>query len=472
MSTSNVPAIQWPTTGLVIPQELDILAGVFNDFNDAFGGNLRNDLSNPVGQLTQSETAVIGNKNNEIANIVAGIDPRTSTGRMQDGIGQLYFITRIASAPTVVTASCVGASGTVIPAGATAQDQANNIYVCTSGGTIPIGGTIDLVFHASVNGPTSCPIGFLNKIYQAIPGWDTITNASAGTVGRLVETAQEFELRRSQSVAINAQGSLSSILGNVLNVTGVTDAYTSQNTTGIDTGAVGTGSIAGTVLTITALTSGTYEVGQMVRGTGVEQGTTITALGTGTGGTGTYGVNISQTFGSTTISAAVGGVPLLAHSIYIAAYGGASADIAAAIWERMSPGADFNGNTTVTVIDDGQGLYTYPYPTYDIKFQIPTATAVSFNVSMQANAAVPANGIALIQQAIIDAFNGLDGQGKARIGSTIFASRYYSSIVNLGSWAQIYDVWVGVGTANKNYIIMGIDQIPTLSSTNIAVTFT
>jgi len=63
-----------------------------------------------------------------------------------------------------------------------------------------------------------------------------------------------------------------------------------------------TGSISGTTLTVTAVSAGTVQVGQVIAGTGVTAGTTITALGTGTGSTGTYTVSVSQTVASTTIS--------------------------------------------------------------------------------------------------------------------------------------------------------------------------
>lgn len=48
--------------------------------------------------------------------------------------------------------------------------------------------------------------------------------------------------------------------------------------------------------------TGTFGIGQVLSGSGVTSGTQITALGTGTGGLGTYIVNISQTVGSTAIS--------------------------------------------------------------------------------------------------------------------------------------------------------------------------
>jgi len=61
-----------------------------------------------------------------------------------------------------------------------------------------------------------------------------------------------------------------------------------------------TGSISTTTLNVTAVASGTLAVGQLVSGTGVTPGTMITALGTGTGGAGTYTVSLSQTVGAGT----------------------------------------------------------------------------------------------------------------------------------------------------------------------------
>lgn len=61
------------------------------------------------------------------------------------------------------------------------------------------------------------------------------------------------------------------------------------------------GSISTTTLTV-ANTNGVIRVGSVISGTGIAVDTTITALGTGTGGLGTYTVSISQTAASTTIT--------------------------------------------------------------------------------------------------------------------------------------------------------------------------
>lgn len=66
--------------------------------------------------------------------------------------------------------------------------------------------------------------------------------------------------------------------------------------------AVFTGSISGTTMTVSAVTSGTIKRYSSVVGTGVAVPTFITALGTGTGGVGTYIVDTSQTVASTTLT--------------------------------------------------------------------------------------------------------------------------------------------------------------------------
>lgn len=57
-------------------------------------------------------------------------------------------------------------------------------------------------------------------------------------------------------------------------------------------------------MTVTAITSGSLHVGETIQGSGIALGTVIIALGTGTGGTGTYILNpVSQTISSTTMYA-------------------------------------------------------------------------------------------------------------------------------------------------------------------------
>ena len=65
-----------------------------------------------------------------------------------------------------------------------------------------------------------------------------------------------------------------------------------------------TGSISGTTLTVTEIKNGLIAVGQSLFGPGITAETVITALGTGSGGIGTYTINNSQTIPSESMNSA------------------------------------------------------------------------------------------------------------------------------------------------------------------------
>jgi hypothetical protein len=465
---TNVPQPTLGATGFIAPTEAAVLAGVFSDWNAAFGGNLNPALSTPQGQLASSETAIVLDKDAQFVALANSMDPAYATGRMQDAIGRIYLMTRIAAASTTVTATCSGSPSLLIPAGSQAVDQAGNRYVSTAAGTIGVGGTVNITFASVLTGVIACPIGYLNAIYASIPGWDSITNSVAGVVGNAVESRTAFEYRRQNSVALNAVGMITAVQAAVFAVPNVLDVYAIQNDTSVTSGATFTGSIAGTTLTVGTTPSNPIQVGMTITGAGVSDSVTITAFGTGTGGTGDYTVGKTQTIApGTALLASFGGKQLVAHSIYVAAYGGVAQAIGNAIWTKKAPGANYNGNTTVSVIDNVN--YVSPYPTYAVTFQIPTATPVKFAVVMQSNGQVPSTATALITAAITAAFYGTDGGQRARIGSWLFHSRFYAGITALGSWAQIYSIKVGITTANEDAVLMNIDQMPTLGA--ISVTY-
>lgn len=75
----------------------------------------------------------------------------------------------------------------------------------------------------------------------------------------------------------------------------------------VSSSAIFTGSISGTTLSVTAVSSGALSIGMTISDatSAITAGTTITGLGTGTGGTGTYTVSNSQTVASEAMTAAV-----------------------------------------------------------------------------------------------------------------------------------------------------------------------
>ena len=231
MSTS-VPPIIFTPEGVVLPTDAAILAGEQSDINNAFGGGVNPSLSTPQGQIASSNSAIISDKNSAIAYIANKVDPQYAEGRFQDAIGRFYFMTRNAASSTVVIASIGGIPGSYIPAGVLALDTSQNVYQLLGSVNIGMEGTVPAEFANVATGPIPCPVGALTQLYQTVPGWDTVTNASAGILGSDVESSQAFELRRQNSVALNSHGTTDAIFANVYAVAGVLDCYVIDNPSG------------------------------------------------------------------------------------------------------------------------------------------------------------------------------------------------------------------------------------------------
>lgn len=109
--------------------------------------------------------------------------------------------------------------------------------------------------------------------------------------------------------------------------------------------AVFTGSINGTTLTVTGVTSGVVFIGGTISGTNVILGTVITGFLTGTqGGIGTYSVSISHpSIASTTISEVGPATPTPAYGVYLAG-----------TVDQVSISGRFKG-TTADIVNDSTG---------------------------------------------------------------------------------------------------------------------
>lgn len=230
MAGTNVPSFTFGPNGFVAPSGPAVLTGVQGDINAAFGNSLNFSLTTPQGQLSQSWASIIDNTYATFQFMAQQMDPSYASGRMQDGIARIYFLQRNPAIPTQLQVSCVGNAGVVIPFGALIVDTLGNLYQCATvgGGTIPAGGSIVLQFNAAIPGPTTVPSANAVSIYQAIPGWDTVTVVS-GIIGQNVESQSAFELRRQNAVAANSLGPIGAIIGAVAQVPNVTDYFGFSN---------------------------------------------------------------------------------------------------------------------------------------------------------------------------------------------------------------------------------------------------
>lgn len=405
MSTfqTNVPAVSVTETGITVPSTQEILNGALQDINQAFGGNLNiKSVSTPQYVWASEQAQAIALFSAALAFVLSQFDPDKAMGRWQDAIGRIYFLERKAGTPTVVNATCTGIPGVTLPAGSLARDTQDNVYRSLSAATFDEEGQAVVPFANIVSGATPCAAGSLVYIQVAVSGWDAITNLQPGIVGTEVEGRDAFELRRQESVALNAIGTVPAIRANVLALDDVTDCYVIDNDTD-DT---------------------------------VEKGAT--------------------------------NYPLKPHSVYVAVVGGDQDEIAKTIWRKKDLGCDMNGNTPITVYDDS--ALAQPYPEYEILFNRPSPIPILYEVIIRKDALLPSGIVSLVQNAIVNTFNGLvEGVARERIGSTIYASSYYSVVAAVSSRVSIISILIGTQTPNQTTLMMGIDQVPVIQASDITV---
>lgn len=376
-----------------------------NAFADVDVPTLNVDASTPQGQLIDSQTAAIVEKDNQILYLSNMFNPLTAEGIWQDALAEIYFISRQSAIASTAVCTCTGRKGTVIEAGAIIEnaDTAEQ-WQCTEAVTIPTGGTVDATFECIETGAIEAAAGTLTKIVTVIAGWDAVTNAEAATVGQSQETQGAFEARRYKSVALNSRSSCASVYSRVGQVEGVLSLY----------------------------------------------------------------VNDNKTDAEKTID----GVTLAPHSLFVSVTGGEDKDVAEAIYNSVSAGCAFNGETEVEVTDPYTGAIN------TIKFNRPENINIGVRVTLRDDDSLPADAVSLTRNAVYANFYATNnetqgGQPLTRVsqGDDLYASRFYSSIVNAGV-VYVLNVEVTSDLDAQDWqamIHIPINRSPVLTTDNITV---
>jgi hypothetical protein len=192
------------------------------------------------------------------------------------------------------------------------------ISAVASGGVVSVG---DVVSHASIL-ETATITGLGTGTGGTGTYTLTYTGSTASFTGSISGTTMTVTAITSGSIIVGqvitgtdvtanttVSSQISGTVGGIGTYTvSISQTRTSRALTGTYTLASTTLSILSTVMTVTAVASGTLSIGQFLTGTGVAFSTSITAFGTGSGNTGTYTLSSAQYFASTTVTASAGTV--------------------------------------------------------------------------------------------------------------------------------------------------------------------
>ncbi len=180
-------------------------------FSDALGGASELVQANYDG--TNSEAAI--GKQLEDAAFLVGVDPDPAT-RSQ----------------ATVTLGAV--AGTVIPAGSLVEGggDADDARWTTSSAVTSTGSDA-VVVTAQQPGPITAAIGKIDKIVNAIPGWNTVTNAAAAAPGENRESDASIRSKRRRALQQTGSASTSAIRSALLDFDFVTGVVVLENNSAV-----------------------------------------------------------------------------------------------------------------------------------------------------------------------------------------------------------------------------------------------
>lgn len=165
----------------------------------------------------------------------------------------------------------------------------------------------------------------------------------------------------------------------------------------------------------------------------------------------------------------IDGISMIAHSIYACVDGGTDTDVATTLLDTKSGGCAYNGSTTVNIIEPFSGQ------TYAVKFDRPQQVPVKVRTTVSANSSLLDPQTA-VPAAIINYVQGLiEGEAGLIVGQDVSAFELAGAITTQYPGIYVASLEITpITTTGDDWstspISIGINEIATISATNIQVT--
>lgn len=364
------------SSGIITADVSDFQAQVQAEFQTAFGADIALTADTPQGKLITAETTSRSRVAQMMAALANMMNPNQSGGVFLDALCAFLGLERAAATFTVVPDVLVtGFPNFIMQAGQmqAVSETTGNFYVNTRAIQFAADGTATVDFQCQTAGPIACPVNDLD-IATEVLGWETVTNANAGTPGADVQSDVSLRALRNKTLAIQGISTVEAQVSALYDVPGVLSIAYRENYTDAD--------------------------------------------------------------------ATIDGVFLLKHSVWACVDGGADIDIATALLENKTDGANWNGADVVPVIEPASGQ------TYQVKFDRPQVLAVLARVTMRQGTST-ANLPTTVPQAVVDYAQGkINGDPGFTVGTQVSPFDIASAISseNPGAFVSKVEVAFAGGT--------------------------
>lgn len=147
------------------------------------------------------------------------------------------------------------------------------------------------------------------------------------------------------------------------------------------------------------------------------------------------------------------------HSVEVVALGGTDEAVRQAVFEATAGGIQAVGDSTASVLDDEGG-------SHDVGFSRPTEVPVYLDLVVATDSNFPAEGIALLKEALADY-----GDASLNMGDDVIQSRLYAPAFGVSGVTDVTTLAVGLSAwpTLEDNLVMGIRDLALLDTSRIRV---
>lgn len=220
------------SAGITIPSYNDVYQSLIASFQSIYGSDAILTADSQDGQFVAIMAKAINDSNNAAVSVYNAFSPATAQGANLSSVVKINGIARAVASASTVDVTIVGVVGTTITNGVV-QDTNQVNWDLPASVTIPPAGEITVTATCAQPGAVSAAPGTVTTIATPTRGWQTVTNASAASLGNPVEEDADLRVRQASSTALPSLTVLDGIVGAVKAITGVTRVAAYENDTNI-----------------------------------------------------------------------------------------------------------------------------------------------------------------------------------------------------------------------------------------------
>ena len=228
MAYFNSDFISFTAAGLQIASFTDILSALTQKYKDVYGSDIDLSTGSTDGVFVNELALIINNICQTCANAYGNLDVNSANGRYLDALCALSNVFRKQPTRSSVSIDILNASNSSITMDNPIFLDQNNVEWEYQGSiTIAAGATMNIPVVCKDVGTVSAPAGWITKTIDV--NGIVVTQTDPANIGQNAETDNELRARRAQSSGANGTTTLDSLIGALLQLSGILDVKIFNN---------------------------------------------------------------------------------------------------------------------------------------------------------------------------------------------------------------------------------------------------